>query len=254
MFIIKLFTTPIVLTLVLLGIGLVQTRRVRQTRGCRAGWWLLLLGTVLLLVLSLRPVAHLLTYSVAHRYQPVSVDTLSTLDLVVVLGGGMSGWENPSRPPELSGPAYGRWFHGVEVFKAGRSRLLVFCGGRPREDVVSEAQVMKAMALAMAIPEDRILVETESRNTMENAAELAKRLPPGTGRRIGLVTSATHMWRSEKVFRKHFPGDTIVPLPVYDAYGSATGWKHLVPTIGALDQSSKVVHEWVGLLWHSLRY
>jgi uncharacterized SAM-binding protein YcdF (DUF218 family) len=113
---------------------------------------------------------------------------------------------------------------------------------------------MRAMAVAMGVPQDSILVEAQSANTMQNAGELAERLPPGSGRRIGLVTSATHTRRSERVFRTIFPDDAIVPVPVYYAYGTAKGVRHVVPTAQALDQSSRALHEWIGMLWYAVRY
>lgn len=72
---------------------------------------------------------------------------------------------------------------------------------------------MRVMVMAMGVPQDSILVETQSTNTMQNASELAERLPRGTARQIGLVISTTQMRRSEKVFRAIFPDDVIVPHP-----------------------------------------
>lgn len=253
--IIKAFlTTPIIWVLLLLAVGLVWTRRAGVKRRHKAGWWLAFAGTVLLLVLSLRSVAGLLTWSLVREYTPAGDEVLQNLDLVVVLGGGMTGWEKPSGPFELRGEAYARWFHGVRAFKIGSARVLAFCGGRPKGAAVSEAEVMQAMALAMGVPRDGMLLEAKSHNTMQNAAELAERLPPGAGRRIGLVTSATHMRRSESVFHTIFPDDTVVPIPVYFEHGAAVGLEHVVPTARALEESTRALHEWIGMAWYALRY
>jgi len=63
---------------------------------------------------------------------------------------------------------------------------------------------MKALALELGVQESKIITEKRSGTTMENAAELVKLLPPAKQRRIGLVTSALHMLRSEKTFNPHF--------------------------------------------------
>ena len=156
---------------------------------------------------------------------------------------------------ELKGPAYSRLYSGVRAFNGSGAALIAFCGGRGRQEDQSEAEVMKAMAVYMGIPADRILTETRSQNTMENAVFLTDLLPAGQSRRIGLVTSATHMLRAERVFRKQFSQDTIIPVPVnhtYDPLPCSLGI--FIPSATALENSTVALHEWIGILWYSLRY
>jgi uncharacterized SAM-binding protein YcdF (DUF218 family) len=112
---------------------------------------------------------------------------------------------------------------------------------------------MKAMAMQLGVPEENILTETTSGNTMENANGLAERLPDGSGRRIGLVTSATHMLRSQRVFRQHFIDDVIVPIPVHHVF-DPDPWriKALRPPVTSLAESTAAIHEWIGLLWYAI--
>lgn len=113
---------------------------------------------------------------------------------------------------------------------------------------------MKAAAVYMGVPSEDILTETQSNNTMENAVRLAELLPPGDKRCIGLVTSATHMLRAEKVFRKQFPEYTIVPVPTnYMYYKTVWSANQTIPSAGAFEQSTIAIHEWIGILWYSLR-
>ncbi len=254
MSIIKACMDPVIWVLFLLVVGLVYARGRRENGRQRMGWWLVFSGTLLLLLLSLQPVATLLNYSMVRLYKPVAPERLQGLDVVVVLGGGMCGWEDPMRPIELSGQAYARWFNGVSILQAGGTKLLAFCGGRPREDSTSEAEVMKAKALTMGVPEDKILIETESKNTEQNVAWLAEQLPKGKERRIAVVTSALHMHRSLRVFEKHFAQDEIIPVPVFDNYHTAIDYKSFVPHAGALSQSKWALHEWIGLVWYAVRY
>jgi uncharacterized SAM-binding protein YcdF (DUF218 family) len=105
----------------------------------------------------------------------------------------------------------------------------------------------------LGVPEENILTETTSGNTMENANGLAERLPDGSGRRIGLVTSATHMLRSQRVFRQHFIDDVIVPIPVHHVF-DPDPWriKALRPSVTSLAESTAAIHEWIGLLWYAI--
>ena len=107
----------------------------------------------------------------------------------------------------------------------------------------------------MGVPENQIVTETKSRNTRENGANLATLLSSSQTKRIGLVTSALHMPRSVKVFRKQFPNDTIVPIPVNHLY--SPDWRHLknyMPSSDTLAESACAIHEWIGMVWYVLRY
>jgi uncharacterized SAM-binding protein YcdF (DUF218 family) len=254
MTVLKSFATPVVWVLVLLVLGLVLTRQARRQRLFTVGRLLLLMSLALLLALSLKPVANFLTYPLESRYRQPSPEVLAKLDIVVVLGGGIYPSGGLRQEAELSEYAYPRLYHGVQVFKQSNAGLLAVCGGPSREGTESEGETMKAMAMSLGIPEEKILAETRSRDTFENAANLARLLPAGQGRRIGLVTSAIHMLRSHGVVARQFPQDTIVPIPVSYAY-DPLDWriKSFVPSAGNLEQSTIALHEWIGLPWYSLR-
>jgi uncharacterized SAM-binding protein YcdF (DUF218 family) len=247
----KHFATPIVWGLALLTLGLALSRCKRRRICSGTSWWLVLAGVLTLAMFSLRPVANVLTYSLERRYVPPSQEVLETLDIVVVLGGDIYSRGGFRQEAELSGPSYSRVYNGVRVFRRSGAGMLALCGGLANE---SEAETMKAMALYMGVPEAQILTEVRSENTRENATRLAEMLGPGQGRRIGLVTSATHMLRSERVFRKHFPADTIIPVPVNYTYSHRIRYPNgLIPSVQALLDSTVALHEWIGILWYSLR-
>jgi uncharacterized SAM-binding protein YcdF (DUF218 family) len=254
MVVVKSFATPVVWVLLLLVLGLVLTRKGRRRRLVTAGRLLLLTGTVLLVALSLSPVANSLTYPLEAQYRSPPAEALDRLDVVVVLGGGIHPSGNLRQEAELSKFTYPRFYHGVRVFQQSHAGLLAFCGGPGRVGTETEAETMRAMALSQGIPPDRIAVERTSRNTFENIANLAPLLPAGQGRRIGLVTTAIHMRRSHGVFQRQFPDDTIIPIPVnytYDPAGSFLG--NFVPSSGNLEKSTLALHEWIGLAWYKLR-
>ena len=260
MLVLKSFTTPMLWVLLLLALGLILTHQTRRRNprprvSMRVGRFLLLLGLALLVALSLNPVANLLTYPLESRYPPPSPEALGTLDVVAVLGGGVRPSDSFRPEAELTVHSYPRFYRGVRVFQQTNAGLLAFCAGAGRAGGESEGETMKTMALRLGIPAERILAETQSQNTFENVANLARMLPAGQGRRIGLVTSAIHMWRSHRVFVQQFPHDTIVPIPAYYAY-EPTGWsvESFLPSAGNLERSTMALHEWIGLVWYSLRH
>jgi len=252
---IRSLSTPIVWVLLLLIAGLVLTRWQRGRRLSKLGWWLTLLGFLVLLTASLEPVGNLLVYSLEHRYASPAPQTLETLDLIVVLGGGMYPSGGLREYPELGREAYPRLYRGVQYFKQSGADAIAFCGGPPRPGEESEAEVMQSLALTLGVPAERMIVEADSHNTMQNATNLAALLPKAKGRRIGLVTSATHMMRSKDVFERVFPQDTIVPIPVCFTHRPAIGiQERLTPRVAHLERTTVALHEWIGLLWYAVRY
>lgn len=255
MILIKSLATPIVWVLLLLIAGLFLTRWPRGRRPFKVGWWLTLFGLVLLLAASIEPTESLLLYSLEHRYAVPAPETLATLDLVVVLGGGMYPTGGLRRYPDLGRESYPRFNRGVQYFKQSGVAKIAFCGGPPRPGAESEAEVMRAMAVALGVSEDRTVAEVASHNTMENAVNLAAILPKAQGRRIGLVTSATHMMRSVAVFERVFPQDTIVPIPVgFTYYPADSIAETLTPMVSHLDRVTIALHEWIGVVWYAVRY
>jgi len=249
------FAAPVVWVLALMVLSLVLTCRLPKKRRYRLGKHALFLATCILFLLSTKPVSDLLVYSLECQHRLPSAEVLSTLDTVAILGGGMytpGGLRDYSEP---SGIAYSRLFHGVRIFKRSGAETLALCGGGSAPGIASEAEVMAALALELAVPESRIITETKSRNTMENGAELAKLLSPTGAKRIGLVTSALHMPRSVQAFRKQFPNDIIMPVPVNYIYSS--DWRHLrgyIPSSDTLANSHCAIHEWIGMMWYAIRY
>ncbi len=253
-FLLKSFTTPVVWIVLLLVLGLVLTRKGGRKRLVTAGRLLLLTGTALLLALSLSPVANFLTYPLEAQYRSPPPEALEGLDVVVVLGGGIHPSGHLRQEAELGKFTYPRFYHGVRVFQQSHASLLAFCGGPRGAGTETEAETMRAMALTQGVPPDKILAEPTSRTTFENIANLARLLPAGQGRRIGLVTIALHMRRSCAVCQKQFPGDTIIPIPVHYTYDPADAFLgNFVPSSGNLEKSTIALHEWIGLLWYKLR-
>ncbi len=251
----KSIATPIVWVLALMFLGLILTRKSPKKLRYKLGRFSLFLGMFILFLFSIKPVSNLLVYSLECQYQLPSEEILSNLDVVVILGGGMHMSGGFREYPELGGVTYSRFFNGIRIFKESGARTLALCGGSPIPNTESEAEVMKALALELGIEESKIITETESRNTMEHAVELGKLLSSTEKSQIGLVTSALHILRSEKAFRKQFPNDTIVPIPVNYIYSpDQHNLISFVPSADAFATSNYALHEWIGMIWNFMMY
>ena len=247
--------TPIMWVLGLLVLGLILRLRPQKKRLCFFGQFLIITAGLVLYVFSIPAISDRLLYSLESQYRGPDVVDLSNLDIVVVLGAGYLSSGGFREYAEPSGLEYARVFGGVKAFKNSGAGSLVFCEGRRDDAQESGAEVMKAFAIELGVSEDKIITEDRSQNTMENCMELKRLLDPKKQRNIGLVTSASHMPRSECVFRKVFPEDTIVPIPVGYLYNPENEFlKRMIPSARALQTSTEAVHEWVGMLWYKIRY
>ncbi|MBD8645087.1 YdcF family protein [Stenotrophomonas sp. CFBP 13724] len=87
--------------------------------------------------------------------------------------------------------------HGLDLYEAGYAPLLIFTGGYGGSGArFSESQVARRYALKQGVPAKAILIETQSRNTVQNLVE-AKRLMDQRGlHRVIIVSDPLHMARA----------------------------------------------------------
>lgn len=107
--------------------------------------------------------------------------------------------------------------------------------------------IMQELLLQLGVPRSHIAIEQESSNTYESAVHLRDRL---AGKRFYLVTSAGHMPRAIRVFRKQ--GLLVDPAPT--DYLAARSWRDIdvVPSARYLAISDLAIHEYLGLAWYRL--
>ena len=138
-------------------------------------------------VLSAALVAALLLALRIYTYGNVSSE--GSADAAVVLGAAVWG-------DEVSPVFRERINHGVELYRKGRVRKLIFTGGRGNSDEPTESAAAKAFALQSGVPARDILIEEKSHNTFENLL-YAKRLADAAGaRKVLIVSDPLHMRRA----------------------------------------------------------
>ncbi|WP_181705260.1 YdcF family protein [Chthonobacter rhizosphaerae] len=135
---------------------------------------------------------------------------------VIILGGSIDPIATAQRgdyPQLLDGAE--RLIVGAEMARRYPNARIVFTGGSG--DIISterqESDVALTQLTGLGVPRERLVLETRSRNTRENAVFTYDILKPQPGDRWLLVTSAWHMPRSVGVFRA--AGWTgLIPYPV----------------------------------------
>ena len=76
---------------------------------------------------------------------------------------------------------------------------------------------MRKEALALGVPAEAIVLETESTSTRENMTSVHPLIRARGWRRIALVTSESHMLRAVGAVRKVMPEVAWIPVAVEDA-------------------------------------
>ncbi|MEH6592450.1 MAG: YdcF family protein [Halioglobus sp.] len=183
------------------------------------------------------------------QYPPVNIEDIGAADAAVVLGGGVFATSlggNSLQQADL-GNAADRVWYASRLYHAGKVKLLVFTGGRPRQySGLSEAEAMQIFAMDLGIPQAHILLESGSQNTRENARFTRRLIEEKDLGRILLVTSAAHMGRAVKHFEAM--GIKVLPAPTDFEGARLSGQYCCIPSAAALDVSGKVFKEVIGQL------
>lgn len=122
--------------------------------------------------------------------------------------------------------------HGLDLYRAGYAPLLIFTGGYGGSGArFSESQVARRYALKQGVPDDAILIETASRNTVQNLVE-AKRLMDQRGiHRVIIVSDPLHMARALRLSREMGIDALASSTPSTRFRSFHTSWRFLLQEI-----------------------
>ncbi len=140
--------------------------------------------------------------------------------------------------------SYWRAVYAARVFKEARFQEIIVTGGPP---ATPAAESMKAFLIAQGVPAAAIQTEVASTNTHESALNMAAAIARDPGRyrnrRLVLLTSDYHMWRSFRAFAS--AGIATLPRPIPDArkrYGNALErWGIFLELV---QENAKIAYYW----------
>ncbi len=90
--------------------------------------------------------------------------------------------------------------HGIDLYKKDRAPTLILTGGFGGNGArFSESQVARRYALRNGVPDRAILIETVSRNTIENLGQAAALMRARKLRRAIVVSDPLHMSRALRI-------------------------------------------------------
>lgn len=173
---------------------------------------------------------------------------------VVLLGGGgefIEGWTDHIT---VTTPIEGaRVLEAWRVFRLISPAWIISSGGRPDPPDEAEASsiTMRDELVRLGVPQGRILLESTSRSTHDEAGLIAPMLKSLGIQQVVLVTSDTHMRRSLGAFRA--VGVNAVPAIAPDPRLPMQWFWWVLPSHKGLELSSEVSHELLGIPYYWLR-
>lgn len=169
------------------------------------------------------------------------VNAVATIDSMVVLTG--YALPDPRRPitGHVNSASGFRLLEAARIFARTR-RMTVIVSGNGEVPVI-----MKDLLAEIGVPRANIITEQNSANTYESAVHLRDLL---AGKQFYLVTSAGHMPRALRAFRKQ--GLLAVPAPTDYLASRSLRDTSLAPSGKHLAISDLAIHEHLGLMWYRL--
>jgi uncharacterized SAM-binding protein YcdF (DUF218 family) len=210
---------------------------------------LVALAIVELLVMSFPPVADAMIRYLEDQARAAELATpRCCFDAIVVLGGGLS----PAMPPEQAFP---RLVNGADrVWLAARlyhakvaPRVIVAGGGymaEPDSPATTEAAAMRQFLIDLGVPNDAIVDEGKSINTIENIRNV--RALVGNGR-VALVTSGYHMPRAMQLAALAKLDVSAFPTDFRALRSARATWDNWIFSGDALDLSTSALREIIAM-------
>lgn len=191
------------------------------------------------------------------RVPKVRLTQMSGADFggIIILGGAIEGGEIAVDRGEVSiYSAAERVTKAFELIRKYPDLPYIFSGfsGRLSPKGISEADAFKQLVAEQGLPDNNAHYENHSRNTYENVVlmkpmilELGDKGANTPQKPWLLITSASHMYRSVKIFQKQ--GIEVLPVPVDYQTSSHLRWGRFDLEDG-MQNWNKLMHEVVGLL------
>lgn len=189
-----------------------------------------------------------------HDSAPATAATLGGARAIVVLGAGIRTTYTfhghtlvvPDPQTIYNAMEGARLYHMVEgglpVLASGGRR-----DGAPVE--ATESGILREWLVRGGVPEDRIVLESGSRTTHEQAALVSPLLKQRGWERFALITPAVQGPRAVRVFQREGVDPIAAPAPFWaeEDRSRAPGW---VPTGGALRVSERATYDYLAWAYY----
>jgi uncharacterized SAM-binding protein YcdF (DUF218 family) len=237
-----LLLSPVSLVVIVfaLGVGLLWTAR-RQ----RLGKLVVTAGFAVLVVLTYGWLSAPALRALEHQYEPYDPAMASGVKWIVVLGGGTTTDPDVPLIARLSSGTLARLVEGIRLQRQIPGAKLVVSGSSVFSSG-SDAEAMAALALALGVKREDMVLDAASPDTETQARNVKALLK---GERCVLVTSASHMRRSMALFRKAGVDAIAAPTHYLAQRNRGIGPGDFYPSTVGLEEARILTFEYLGMAW-----
>ncbi|MEF9426571.1 MAG: YdcF family protein [Candidatus Mariimomonas ferrooxydans] len=204
--------------------------------------YLLIIAVVIYLFFASGPVSFWLLGNLEYQYPYLKdSESIKEVEYIVVLTAYAEADHLLPLSSRVNDSSAFRLIEAVRIFKKIPHSGIIISGSK---DI---SGIMKELLIAMGINENKIIIENNSNNTFESAKNLQ---PLINHKPIVLVTSAGHMPRSMKVFKKL----GMNPIPAPTNYFTRKNYLAInyLPSPLHLKYSDLAIQEYGALLYYSV--
>jgi uncharacterized SAM-binding protein YcdF (DUF218 family) len=232
-------SSPLLLALILAGVGLLLLRSPRR----RAGAWFIVTGAVLAYLASTSLVGNALLAPLERQFGVIDPTQAIGVRDIVVLGSGYEPQEHIPVTGALDADGLARIVEGVRLMRARPDSRLLVSGGAP-PGFAPSALGYARLATELGIPRSELIVLDRALDTSQEARAVVAVLGHAP---FILVTSAFHMPRAMRLMRR--AGADPVPAPTGQRLHTPRGARlfGLFPGSRDLHNTELALHEYLGL-------
>ena len=234
---------PGTVILALLTYGLLKL--IWSGKSKRPGWVWIFLGTGCFYLFSSGPLPNVLLFPLESQSKPFQqMQNSQEIQYIVVLSAGERNTVNVPPTSQLDETTALRVVEGIRLYNVLQARPVLVMSGGGRFLV---GEKMSAFARSLGLPQEKLIAETASLDTYGNARGV-KAIVKETA--FLLVTSASHMPRSLKIFQ--LLGMQPIPAPADFRYRPKLTGRAFLPLGENLTNLEAAVHEYLGLTYLKL--
>ncbi len=170
-------------------------------------------------------------------------------EAVAVLSAGLENGRYIDTNSKINSSSFKRTIKGVELALKTKA-LLIILGGITKKNQVAESNFLGGISTELGIKKDKLIMEQNSRNSIENVMELKKIITQKNIIKVAVVTSASHGLRVEKLLNKQNINHCLA-LTDYKAKKELI-LSDLVPSVRNMEINSTLIYEILAIIKYSV--
>ena len=208
--------------------------------------WSMLVVMLFVLLVSIFPIGGKLLVVLENRFPRVD-KVPENIKGIIVLGGVVNQFLSADRGVVSVGSSVERVIYFCKLAKEYPDIKLVFTGGSGNlfDQSLKEAEFVAPLMSQLGLDPSRVIFESKSRNTWENAVYSKNIINPSADELWLLITSAFHVPRSVGAFRK--AGWNVMAYPVDYNTLSNSRYQLGFNFRSGINGLAFGIHEWIGL-------